>query len=290
MQNFPKDQVIEPSLEAYKAELDLVLSPDLTSHSEIFFEHIHKVCVFPLPDPLLLKVKHTLKVVSLAVDISKAEGFASQKDLFRICRLAALYHDLARFDQFTKYETFRDADSKNHGLWAVQILKNRQILAEESLENRKAIYTAIALHNRFAIPQNLPKIYNIALCLVRDCDKLDILRIMAEELCHKKVIDRSVVLGVKDSETIYSEAVINSAMNNKVAAYRDLKSVNDFRLLLATWLYDLNFSASKEQFLQENYSTELLNSLPDNAIYGKVKAKLKHDFAIMRKHGEYQRA
>lgn len=219
-------------------------------------------------EPLELKRKHTLKVYANAVAIAKNENFAP--DLAHICALAALYHDLARFDQYLEYGTFKDAQSCNHGIRAVKLVKQHKRLADEPISGRHAILAAIGLHNRKALPPTLGGNVKIAAQATRDADKLDILRVMDEHLAHKPY-NPTVVLSLPDSDSLYGDKVIDAALSGRSALYADLRSVNDFRLLLGTWFFDMNFPSSKRIFIEQGHAHSLLKDLPDNEIYGKAK-------------------
>jgi hypothetical protein len=42
-----------------------------------------------------------------------------------------------------------------------------------------------------------------------------------------------------------------------------MRYINDFKLLLISWVFDLNFPASRRAFLNRGYADELLRSLPE---------------------------
>ena len=51
---------------------------------------------------------------------------------------------------------------------------------------------------------------------------------------------------------------------HRVAAYADLRCVNDFRLLLGTWFFDLHFATCRRKFLQDGYVYNLLRRMPNS--------------------------
>lgn len=229
------------------------------------------------PEPLKLKLRHSLEVFSLAQSIVKESAMPSG----RLCLLAALYHDIARFDQYLTYGTFRDAQSFNHGAQAVKILKKENRLCEETPQNRAHVLAAICLHNRFCLPKRLPENLISACALVRDADKLDILRIMDEHLA-KKPYNPTVVLSLPDDPLLHNPKVITAALEEKVAAYADLRSVNDFRVLLGTWFSDLGFPQSRRLFIKAGHARNIIEALPDNKIYTTVKNVLLRRFEAGR--------
>ena len=107
------------------------------------------------PSPMDLKLHHTMQVLAHARAIVAGGRFAPPLD--RACLLAALYHDVARFEQYLRWHTFRDRESCNHGQWGVRILKREQRLKDETPAVRKLVLAAVGLHNRFALPAGLPE-------------------------------------------------------------------------------------------------------------------------------------
>ena len=213
--------------------------------------------------PMDLKLKHTMAVLENARHTAEGERFDSRTT--RTCLLAALYHDVARFEQYLRYRTFRDKDSCNHGQMGVRILKRERRLVDEPLEARHTIMAAVGLHNRFALPPHTPQQVELVANVVRDADKLDILRVMDEQLSAPGPYNPTVVLQQPDDQTLCSEAVMRDVREGRVAAYADLRCVNDFRLLLGTWFFDLHFAASRKKFLTDGHAERLLRGMPDAA-------------------------
>ena len=118
--------------------------------------------------------------------------------LDRACLLAALYHDVARFEQYLRWHTFRDRESCDHGQWGVRILKREQRLEDEAPAVRTLVLVAVGLHNRFALPPGLPEGMARICHAVRDADKLDILRVMDEHLSGPRPYCPTVVLSLPD--------------------------------------------------------------------------------------------
>lgn len=225
--------------------------------------------------PMLLKSRHTRMVLDNASHIAAAEKPAPR--LGRATLLAALYHDIGRFEQYLEYQSFRDAETCNHGLLGVKITRREKMLVDEDKKIAGIALAAIGLHNRFALPAHLAPDIRFAADVVRDSDKLDILRVMDEHLSAPGPYNPTVVLSLPDSGELYSPTVIEAALQGAVAAYADLRSVNDFRLLLGTWFYEMHFASSKKRFMEDGHAARLVGALPQNAIYGKARAKLLRD-------------
>ena len=224
--------------------------------------------------PMNLKLRHSLNVLENARRIVEGEKFDTATA--RLCLLAALYHDVGRFEQYLRHHTFRDRESCNHGQMGVRILKAHGCLKQESPQNRKLIMAAVGMHNRFALPAHTPALVALVTNVVRDADKLDILRIMDEHLSGPAPYNPTVVLQQPDDPTIASEAVLQAVFEHRVAAYAALRCVNDFRLLLGTWFFDLHFVSSRRKFLEDGHAENLLRRMPGTVPQAEARDCLLH--------------
>jgi hypothetical protein len=221
-------------------------------------------------EPLRLKYEHSLKVLAHARLLAASEEFAAAArrsslplDLLRrAALLAALYHDLARFPQFFRWRTFVDGLSTDHGRLGVKTLKEEKALAEESSHVRKLTQSAVILHNRHRLPARLPADARLISEVVRDADKLDICRVFAEQLVEGGPRSPVALLRVRDDPALYAPKVLEDALARRVASYGDLRSVNDFRVLLGTWQYDLRFAVSRRKLAEEGNLRALLEGAP----------------------------
>ena len=221
------------------------------------------------PEPMDLKSKHTYRVLSNAKRIVLGEQF--QGAIGRAALIAALYHDLGRFEQYLRYRTFKDRDSVDHGDLSHEILLKTQCLKNEESWIIETALTAVKLHNKFTLPANLPKDVKIVCQVVRDADKLDILRVIDQHLSTKPY-NPTVVLSLPDRQDIDNQVVIQAALNDKLVSYADLKCVNDFRLLLGMWLNDMNFPSSSKTFISQKHAQNIVGNLPISGPYAQARA------------------
>lgn len=221
------------------------------------------------PTPLTLKLRHTRNVIARAARIVASENFAGETA--RAVLLGALYHDLGRFDQYLDYGTFKDAESRNHGLLSLKILKSEARLAEESAAVAKITQMAVAWHNRYELPITLKGVARRVCAAVRDADKLDIAAIMAAHLSRPKPYNPTMILSLPDRDDVCSEKTVSAARAGRLASYKDLVTVNDFRVLVASWYFDMNFAASRDMFVREGAARVLAEGLPPNELYGETR-------------------
>ena len=76
-----------------------------------------------------------------------------------------LLHDIARFEQYTRFQTFSDLKSIDHGDYGVEILKQNNYIRKfiDTDEYDNIIFKAIKNHNIFKIEDGLTV---ILLCYV----------------------------------------------------------------------------------------------------------------------------
>ena len=213
--------------------------------------------------PLRLKYEHTGKVLELAAKIVRDEapdkGLAGETG--RAVLLAALYHDIGRFTQFTRWHTFQDKHSTNHGSLAVRILKHEGFLDNESGCMRQLVLAAVGLHNRYHLPPHLPEPFQRVTQAVRDADKVDIFRIMATHL-NAAIPSQEVVLSVRDEPEQWTPGIVQQVLAHGVPSYNDLRYINDFRLLLASWLEELHYATSRAVLARSGHVETVLAKLP----------------------------
>jgi hypothetical protein len=184
------------------------------------------------------------------------------------CRLAeaiALFHDIGRFEQFTKYRTFRDSESENHALLGVRILENTGILSLLSRKEKDLILKAVEYHNRMEIPgcTETTREFLFYLKLIRDADKLDILKLVSEDY-EKEEEFRNPALEFNMPDTPgCSENIVADILNNRMAKLADAKNRNDIKLLRLSWIFDISFPAAFVLLRERGYLETILYSMPE---------------------------
>ncbi|MBI5101648.1 MAG: HD domain-containing protein [Nitrospirae bacterium] len=220
-----------------------------------------------------LKVRHTEEVCALSRRLT--EGLTPDKDLSLLAETAALFHDVGRFPQYAKYKTFRDSISINHGMLGAEVLISEGTLQGLPPDEQAVIINAVRFHNALAVPGLKVEKELLILKLVRDSDKLDIWRIFLGFFEPGSGVDvaSEAGLGLPDLPG-YSGDALESIFHKKTAVLRDLRSLNDFKLMLMSWTYDLNFRASYELLAEKDYINRLALLLPETEGVNKAKALL----------------
>ena len=207
-----------------------------------------------------LKVKHTYYVCENIVGIAKEEQLGDN-DLM-IAETAALFHDLGRFLQYSRYKTFRDSISVNHGRLGAEVLGQENILRHLPLHEQQLIMNTVRFHNAFEVPSLEDQQHLLFLHLIRDADKLDIWRIFAEYFEGPQDQQASAVgLGLPDLPD-YSKAVLSCLYEKKLATLSEVNTMNDFKLMQLSWVYDLNFRQSFRLMAERAYILKIESALP----------------------------
>jgi hypothetical protein len=218
----------------------------------------------PTPDEqenIELKREHSLKVLEEASIIVEQSGL-SHADR-RLALLGALFHDAGRFPQYLTYGTFRDDASENHALLGLRTLRAMEVFSSLDPDERNTVHQAILLHNRRALP-GMVRGRSRAICqVVRDADKLDILRVLLSHLEPNGRRNSVVTLGLARDPQAYTPSLIESIRLGRMARYEDMVWENDFVILLLSWIYDLNFHATRRMFTARGYLERLMALLPE---------------------------
>ena len=155
-------------------EKDLTLLKNwFSEYTESFFSSDEEV-----NRNLRLKIGHTHNVCANITNIAKVLSLTDDRVL--LAEAIALFHDIGRFPQYDKYRTFEDSKSVNHGSLGSETLLKEKVLQELTGEERNLIVQAVKFHNVFEIPRLDDEDIIFFVKLVRDADKLDILRVFIE--------------------------------------------------------------------------------------------------------------
>jgi putative nucleotidyltransferase with HDIG domain len=220
-----------------------------------------------------LKEEHTLHVCKNMVHI--AQGLSLKEDQKLIAETVALFHDIGRFPQYAKYKTFRDNISVNHGALGAETLIEKKILEKLAGEEQEIIVQAVKFHNAFSIPKKEKEDIVFFIKLIRDADKLDIWRVFLEYYESPSEGKASAVgLGLPDLPE-YSEDVLASIYNKEIVSLLKVKTLNDFKLLQLSWIFDLNFIPSFQLLHERDYVQRIISHLPKTDGIQKASLLLK---------------
>lgn len=218
-----------------------------------------------------LKIDHSLQVLGNAKII--VDHITTERQNGEPALLASLFHDIGRFPQYHQYRTFNDRRSINHGHLGVKVLKKKEIYRYLPSSYRQNILSAIALHNRSVLPRHLTEPLRTICNIVRDSDKIDIFRVMIDHFSRESS-DSTVSLEAVPHPTNYTQRMFDNVFQEKPCLYSDIYWTNDFKLVLASWTYKLNFPISYRLFHESGLFDQLFSVLPPSEEFARLKEKL----------------
>lgn len=207
-----------------------------------------------------LKEEHTFRVCQNICEITAGLSLDDSRKM--LAETVALFHDIGRFPQYAKYKTFRDSISVNHGLLGAQTIVEKGLLRNLSEEEQEIIIQSVTFHNAFSVPKKEKAEIVFFIQLIRDADKLDIWRVFLEYYEGPEESRASAVgLGLPDLPG-YSEDVLSRIYHKEIISLSNIRSLNDFKLLQLSWIFDLNFRPSFALLAQGDYIRRLAGCLP----------------------------
>jgi hypothetical protein len=195
-----------------------------------------------LEDAVSIKYSHTKRVI---VEIQQiCESISLDPHLSELAKIAALLHDVARFEQFRKYRTFSDGRSINHAAAAIDIISSNRLLAPLDPSDAQKVIAAIRCHNEMDLPQELTGDGRVLGQLLRDADKLDIYEIVVDYYSNPLARRMETVqIGIPGGENVSPE-ICADMLAHKNISYKKIESLADFKIIQLGWVFDLNFPYS----------------------------------------------
>ncbi len=203
-----------------------------------------------------LKIAHTYRVAALSEEIARSLEL-DDKDV-DTAWLIGMLHDIGRFEQIRKYGTFIDAESTDHAQLGADILFGPDRLIESFSDEREMddlIETAIREHNKFIITEGLDKKIKMFCDILRDADKVDILRVNYETPMEEIYnTTREELLASTVSPGVMEQA------RQRITVSRDvMETYADHLIGHIALVFGLVYPRSKELAKEQGYLDKLLD-------------------------------
>lgn len=194
-----------------------------------------------------LKIVHTLAVADVMDRLTEKLRLDTEtRNLAHIC---AVFHDIGRFEQVKRYDTFLDHLSVDHADLGCEVLEKERFLDSLPEEEQKMILTAIRNHNRYRIEDGLDNQTALLCRLIRDADKCDIFRVFA---CENMVDTMGETEEQVSGQTITDE-VYESILLHQCVKKEERKTGLDKWISFLGFFFDMNFPESLELLAEEKY-------------------------------------
>ncbi|NLD94129.1 MAG: HD domain-containing protein [Fibrobacter sp.] len=238
----------------------MIRETDLLYFQNWFEMYVRQFCtgIEKIDSALCLKVKHTKNVVIEILDIANALNLDAEQCY--CAQIVAIFHDIGRFEQYIRYGTYSDQKSEDHATIGLNVITRTGVLGRLAHYEQELIKNVVTHHNRASLPRTDDQNFLFFLKLLRDADKIDILRVVTEHYAGYNSND-AINIGLPDSPEI-SATIADCIMNGRLADVNDMRTLNDFKLLQVGWVYDINFPRTYQIFKQRKYLETLSDVLP----------------------------
>ena len=238
-----------------------------------------------LPAMMQLKRTHTAFVVRNAELIADGEGFSPEAR--EVAVAAALLHDTGRYEQLRRYDTFRDSVSVDHAVFSHDIVKEKGWLDRYGVERKDAILKAVLYHNRRELPPEVESrpieqsnnpdnrtILYFAAHTVRDADKLDIFRVLEDQVAHTDWKSDSRAFWNLAISAPPNPVAVDCIENGRPVDYQNIHSLSDFVLIQVGWMISgLTFATSRRLCRERGhlaYRRDFLHQLTDSPAIDRI--------------------
>lgn len=212
------------------------------------------VGTFDLNDKnIQLKYNHSYRVANLSKKYAKLLHFSDEEVL--LAEAIGLLHDIGRFEQIKKYNSYDDSNNMDHADYGVFLLFEKGLIKDfwKRKEDYELIKFAIKNHNKLTIPIiDDERVMKFAK-LIRDVDKLDIIYIYA-------FLD-DVEFNISDD--CISESVLEDIKSHRVVERINRDNINNEIALSFAYAFDINNNVIISEFIKniEKFYSKLNNNI-----------------------------
>ena len=201
-----------------------------------------------------LKIAHIERTSSISRKI--AEKLNLNEEEVKLAELIGLLHDIGRFEQVKRYNTFVDKISINHAKLGAEILFEENKIRDFIEDNKYDEIIKIAILNHNKSPKDLnylsqeEELYSK---IIRDADKIDIMYILTFE--EKQVAwEKADVEKDEITDEIYREFFEDNCIN-----YKNIKTSADILVANFAYIFDFNYNFSLKVIKDEDYLSKIYN-------------------------------
>ena len=199
---------------------------------------------------------HSLRVLSNSLLLS---NFLLQTDEEKgIASVNALFHDIGKASLISQ-DLEALVIQRDHATVSAKIIQQMEFYQSLSADIQSLILKSIESHNKHKLPKLDSEQQSLFARLLRDADKLDIYDSAYRFFKEKYGIQPVITVDLNKNAEV-SEKIIKSILSGKTALVEDMKTMNDYKLLLLSMAFDLNFKytfriMSEKQYIQKIYET-----------------------------------
>jgi hypothetical protein len=174
-----------------------------------------------------------------------------------------------------EFDTFHDEKSIDHADRGVKFLRITNLFEILNISNKELVFAAIQNHNKFKIQDGLTGQELLHSKLIRDADKIDILRVLSEYYTQRKGLANHTLTWELQKGTTVSPSVAKEVLAGKIVSKKNVLSEMDVKIMQLSWVYDINFRPAFEYLVKNRYLENVYNSLPKNDLVIEIYRKIK---------------
>ena len=196
-----------------------------------------------------LKIVHTYEVMKCS-DYLCEQLRLNQEDK-ELAALIALLHDIGRFEQWMRYQSFADYKTIDHALFSSQLLFDEGLIREfiDDPQYDRIIKNAIEQHNKYKIDEGFDERTLLFIHIIRDADKLDNFRVKEEEDLETTIY---VSYDEVNKETI-SPKIYDQFYHQELIYEPNRITHLDMWLSYIAFIFDLHFLKSLQYVKEKNW-------------------------------------
>ncbi|SFC47649.1 HD domain-containing protein [Butyrivibrio sp. YAB3001] len=172
----------------------------------------------PSDPKIALKIAHTYRVADNCEQIAKSISLSD--DEVEFAWLSGMLHDIGRFEQVKRFNTFIDSESVDHAEFGADLLFGDDKLIKAYADDRswdKELEIVIRQHNKYRIDESIAGKTLIFCNILRDADKVDILRVNVETPMEEIYnVTKEVLFSSGVSEKVMEQVREHHAVNRDV--------------------------------------------------------------------------
>ena len=201
---------------------------------------------------IALKIAHTYRVADFCERI--AQSIAEKEKLTQedidFAWLSGILHDIGRFEQVKRYDTFIDSQSVDHAEFGADLLFKDQRLIDGYVADRAldgTLETVIRQHNKYRIDEAVTGKTLVFANILRDADKVDILRVNVETPMEEIYnVTRDTLLSSSVSDKVMQQVRQHIAVNRDVMDTPAEHLIGHIALCFEL-VYPMSWQIAKEQ-------------------------------------------
>ena len=237
---------------------------------EVFFTYISHYNA----DDIMIrhKVEHTLRVAENCERI--AASLDMDEEHVSFSWFLGLLHDIGRFEQVCRYGTFIDSVSVDHAEFGADLLFKEQLIEDYPIENLpeawlRVLETAIRLHNKLTLPEELDSRTRGFCDLIRDADKADIFRVVSELPFEQRIGSSKGLI----QEGAASEAVMDCVLAHRCVPRAIRKTRFEGHISHCCMAFELVYPESRRIVREQGCLGRLLAESDEdgNALWGETE-------------------